>query len=89
MTNILRWRRYTSSALGIDEVLKNLLVKCVLPIAKTGWEVGGQDYFHRVSFPTRKRRVMSNEMSSLQISQQLPNELATLEIKAELGILES
>jgi GC-rich sequence DNA-binding factor len=50
ITNILRWRRHTSSVFGIDEVLKNLLVKCVLPIAKTGWEVGGQGYVHRVSF---------------------------------------
>jgi GC-rich sequence DNA-binding factor len=49
ITNILRWRRYTSSVFGIDEVLKNLLVRCVLPIAKTGWEVGGQGYVHRVS----------------------------------------
>lgn len=49
MTNILRWRKYTSSVVGLDEVLKNLLVKCVLPIAKTGWEVGGQDSVHRVS----------------------------------------
>ena len=48
MTNILRWRRYTNSLFGIDEVVKNLLVKCVLPIAKTGWEVGGQVYVHRV-----------------------------------------
>ena len=48
MTNILRWRRYTNSLFGIDEVVKNLLVNCVLPIAKTGWEVGGQVYVHRV-----------------------------------------
>ncbi|KAF8262278.1 GCFC-domain-containing protein [Lactarius quietus] len=70
MTNILRWRKYTNSLFGIDEVVKNLLVECVLPIAKTGWEVGGQVYVHR-------------------ITQKLPNELATLDIKAECGILDS
>ncbi|KAH9179210.1 GCFC-domain-containing protein [Lactarius sanguifluus] len=70
MSNILRWRKYSNSLFGIDEVARNLLVNCILPIAKTGWEVGGQEYVHR-------------------ISRQLPNELATLETKAELGILES
>ncbi|KAI9465519.1 GCFC-domain-containing protein [Lactarius psammicola] len=70
MTNILRWRKYTNSLFGIDEVAKNLLTNCILPIAKTGWEVGGQVHIHR-------------------ISKQLPNELVTLETKAELGILES
>ncbi|KAI9443190.1 GCFC-domain-containing protein [Lactarius indigo] len=70
MTNILRWRRYSNSLFGIDEVTRSLLVNCILPIAKTGWEVGGQVYVHR-------------------IVRQLPNELATLETKAELGILES
>jgi len=70
ITNILRWRKYTNSFFGMDEVVRNLLVKYILPIAKTGWEVGGQVYIHK-------------------IFQQLPNELATMEIKAELGILES
>ncbi|KAH9042156.1 nineteen complex-related protein 2-domain-containing protein [Lactarius pseudohatsudake] len=38
MSNILRWRKYSNS-LGIDEVARNLLVNCILPIAKTGWEI--------------------------------------------------
>ncbi len=50
LINILRWRKYTNSLFGIDEVAKNLLVNCILPIAKTGWEVGGQVYVHRVGF---------------------------------------
>ncbi|KAH9080570.1 GCFC-domain-containing protein [Lactarius deliciosus] len=70
MSNILRWRKYSNLLFGIDEVARNLLVNCILPIAKTGWEVGGQEHVHR-------------------ISRQLPKELATLETKAELGILES
>jgi GC-rich sequence DNA-binding factor len=49
MTNILCWRRYTNSLIGIDEVARNLLVNCILPVAKTGWEVGGEECVHRVS----------------------------------------
>src|SRR6266404_3623827 len=50
VTNILRWRRYTKSLFGIDEVAKNLLVNGILPVARTGWEVGGQVYVQRVRF---------------------------------------
>ncbi|KAH9980300.1 nineteen complex-related protein 2-domain-containing protein [Lactifluus volemus] len=69
MTNILRWRRYTNSQFGIDEVARNLLMNCILPVAKSGWDVGGEECVQRVV-------------------QQLPNELATSQIKAQLGILE-
>jgi GC-rich sequence DNA-binding factor len=70
MINIIRWRRYTKSPFGIDEVAKSLLVNCILPVARSGWEVGGEECMRR-------------------IAQQLPNELATSQIKAQLGILES
>jgi GC-rich sequence DNA-binding factor len=48
MTNILRWRRYTNSQFGIDEVARDLMVNCILPVAKSGWEVGGEESVHRV-----------------------------------------
>ena len=88
MTNILLWRKYTNSLFGIDEVVKNLLVKYILPIAKTGWEVGGQVYVYKVgSYEQTTNHVLTK--CHRQIFQQLPNELATMEIKTELGILES
>jgi len=49
MINIIRWRRYTKSLFGIDEVAKSLLVNCILPVARSGWEVGGEVYIRRVS----------------------------------------
>jgi GC-rich sequence DNA-binding factor len=48
MTSIISWRRYTNSLFGIDEVVKNLLVNCILPLAMSGWEVGGEECVHRV-----------------------------------------
>jgi len=50
MTNIIRWRRYTGSLFGIDEVAKNLLLYCILPVARTGWDVGGEICVRRVRF---------------------------------------
>ncbi|KAI0304447.1 GCFC-domain-containing protein [Multifurca ochricompacta] len=49
MTNILQWRRHTNSMFGIDEIVKSLLVNCMLPVAKTGWEVGGEVCIRRVA----------------------------------------
>lgn len=50
MNNIIRWRKYTKSLFGIDEVVKSLLINCILPVARSGWEVGGELCIRRVSF---------------------------------------
>lgn len=50
MINIIRWRKYTDSLSSIDEVVKNLLLNCILPVARSGWEVGGEECVRRVSF---------------------------------------
>lgn len=68
--NIIRWRKYTKSLFDIDEVANSFLVDCILPVARSGWDVGGEVCINR-------------------IAQQLPNELATSQTKAQLGILES
>ena len=57
MTNIIRWRRYTGSLFGIDEIAKDLLLKCILPVARSGWEVGGEVYVRRVSSANSKNAV--------------------------------
>jgi GC-rich sequence DNA-binding factor len=54
MTNIIRWRRYMGSLFEIDEVAKNLLLNCILPVARTGWDVGGEVCVRRVRFPLLK-----------------------------------
>jgi GC-rich sequence DNA-binding factor len=47
--NIIRWRKYTKSLFGIDEVTKSFLVDCILPVARSGWDVGGEECIRRVS----------------------------------------
>jgi len=49
MINIIRWRKYTASLFGIDGVAENLLMNCIVPVAKSGWEVGGEVCLRRVS----------------------------------------
>ena len=38
------------SLFGIDEVAKDLLLNCILPVARTGWDVGGEDSVRGVGF---------------------------------------
>jgi GC-rich sequence DNA-binding factor len=53
MTNIICLRRYTGSLFGIDEIVENLLLNCILPVARTGWDVGGEVSIRRVrNLPT-------------------------------------
>ncbi|KAI9512388.1 nineteen complex-related protein 2-domain-containing protein [Russula earlei] len=50
MINLIHWRMYTTSLFSIDEVTKNLLMNCIVPVARSGWEVGGEVCVRRVSF---------------------------------------
>ena len=50
MINIVRWRRYTGSLFGVDEAVEHLLLNCILPVARSGWEVGGEVCVRRVRF---------------------------------------
>lgn len=45
---ILRWRKYTGEKFGVGEMATRLVAKCMLPVAETGWEVGGGDRMRKV-----------------------------------------
>ncbi len=74
MTNIIRWRRYTRSLFGIDEVAKSFLVDCILPVARSGWDVGGEVCIRRVSFfslqimSMRTKKIPPRLLNSCQMS---------------------
>ncbi|KAG6334692.1 hypothetical protein ID866_4391 [Astraeus odoratus] len=40
---MLRWRKYTGEKLGAGELCVRFLRNYVLPIARSGWEIGGED----------------------------------------------
>ncbi|TFY70970.1 hypothetical protein EVG20_g2035 [Dentipellis fragilis] len=49
LTNILRWRRYTGEQFGIGELVTKLVENCMLPIAESGWDVGGEESLRKVA----------------------------------------
>lgn len=48
LSNILRWRKYTGDLFGIGQLATRLVENCVLPVAESGWEVGGEECVQKV-----------------------------------------
>ncbi|KAH7927764.1 hypothetical protein BV22DRAFT_1006330 [Leucogyrophana mollusca] len=48
LENTVRWRKYAGEKFGIGELCVRLIKTCVLPVAETGLEVGGEDRVHQI-----------------------------------------
>jgi len=48
--NIVRWRKYTGERFGIGELATRLVIRCIVPVADSGWDVGGEESVRKVSF---------------------------------------
>ncbi|KZV86977.1 hypothetical protein EXIGLDRAFT_621222 [Exidia glandulosa HHB12029] len=48
LRNLVRWRKYTGEKFGVGELATQLLRECMLPIAESGWEVGGEEIMRKV-----------------------------------------
>lgn len=48
LNNMVRWRKYSGERFGIGLLITRLLSNCVLPVAESGWEVGGEEYVKQV-----------------------------------------
>ncbi|KZT27360.1 hypothetical protein NEOLEDRAFT_1176784 [Neolentinus lepideus HHB14362 ss-1] len=49
LNNILSWRKYTSERFSIGELGTRLVRDSILPIAESGWEVGGEETARRIA----------------------------------------
>ena len=49
LSNLVRWRKHTGEKFGAGEMMTRLIVECELPVARTGWEVGGEEIVQKVS----------------------------------------
>lgn len=49
LSNLLKWRKYTAESFGVGELVEKLVRDCMQPIAKSGWEVGGEEVMQKVS----------------------------------------
>lgn len=47
--NIVRWRKYTKEHFGIGGLVSRLLVQDFMPVAESGWAVGGEECARKVS----------------------------------------
>lgn len=49
LENMLRWRKYAGDKLAIGTLCARLVSDCILPIAESGWEVGGERKVRQVT----------------------------------------
>lgn len=48
LENMLRWRKYAGDKHAVGRVCGRLVNNCILPIAESGWEVGGEQKVRQV-----------------------------------------
>lgn len=53
LRNLLRWRKYAGGRLGLNALVSHLVEGCIVPVAETGWDVGGSDISRTVSTDSR------------------------------------
>ncbi|KAL1950433.1 hypothetical protein VTO73DRAFT_5557 [Trametes versicolor] len=48
LRNLLQWRRYAGDRYGLGNLATRLVAGSMLPVAETGWEVGGEEIMRKV-----------------------------------------
>jgi len=46
----MKWRRYTKERDGLGTIVTGLVSDVLFPVAKSGWEVGGEEIMRDVSY---------------------------------------
>ncbi|PIL22749.1 hypothetical protein GSI_15442 [Ganoderma sinense ZZ0214-1] len=49
LRNILQWRKYAGDRYGLGNLATRLVASSMLPVAESGWEVGGEDIMRKVA----------------------------------------
>ena len=49
LRNLLRWRKYTGERFGLGLLIGRLVEGCILAVAETGWDVGGEEILRLVN----------------------------------------
>ncbi|KDQ09945.1 hypothetical protein BOTBODRAFT_36752 [Botryobasidium botryosum FD-172 SS1] len=47
LANLVRWRKHTGDRFGAGELLQRLVEEVMLPVARSGWDVGGQEIMQK------------------------------------------
>jgi GC-rich sequence DNA-binding factor len=48
LRNLLTWRKYTGELFGLGVLVGRLVDVCILEVAQSGWDVGGEDVARQV-----------------------------------------
>jgi GC-rich sequence DNA-binding factor len=48
LRNLLRWRKFMGELYGLDVLVGRLVDVCILEVAQSGWDVGGEDVARQV-----------------------------------------
>jgi GC-rich sequence DNA-binding factor len=48
LIGLLSWRKAVGNTVGLDDLVRRLLLDVMLPAAHGGWEVGGQEIMSKV-----------------------------------------
>lgn len=67
LTGLLTWRKYTGERFGLGVSAEKLVRDCMLPLAETGWEVGGESIMRTVGSMLPKELVPSPLKTRLRL----------------------
>jgi GC-rich sequence DNA-binding factor len=84
LDTLVRWRKYTGEAFGIGELCVRHMNNVALPIAESGWDVGGEEIAREVIDQNISDDCVTNY--SAQMISVLPRELIRA-LKAPLSAL--
>ncbi|KAI0081642.1 hypothetical protein K474DRAFT_1656446 [Panus rudis PR-1116 ss-1] len=48
LNNIIRWRKFAGEKYGIGKLVSDFITNVVLPVAETGWDVGGEEIARKI-----------------------------------------
>ncbi|KAH9948863.1 nineteen complex-related protein 2-domain-containing protein [Amylocystis lapponica] len=87
LRNMLQWRKYSGERFGLGRLASKLVDSCMLPVAESGWEVGGEEYMRKVFFlHLYLLAFLALLMLSIQVVDTLPNELVPTSLKTRMNV---
>jgi GC-rich sequence DNA-binding factor len=48
LNNLVHWQTYTGGQFGLGPLAERVVNNCMLPVAESGWEVGGKEEMQKV-----------------------------------------
>lgn len=86
LQNLLQWRKFSGERFGVGRLASRLVDSCMIPVAESGWEVGGEECMRKVCafylFLT-----LSDAVFALQVVKAMPKELLSQSLKTRFNVV--